>query len=210
MHITNPTIIRRFIRIQRRFTESTHPSDNESPWTFLWTRNVWRMRSANNNYYVIHPSNSEISLRIARRRQSFVIIRYANRLSRKRSESRVRTEAYLLERDSCGEPGTERGKFSFSKGSHHLRGHHREMRTAASRKVAALRLFSPSVEWRFFSFFLFFSCPRDPARFSRSRLRYTPLLLPSPIANTRPATILFLRPSRGAPPSVCVSTAALA
>lgn len=207
MHITNPTIQRLFV--------SNVGSPNllipaiTNPWTFLWTRNVWRMRSANNNYYVIHPSNSEISLRIARRRQSFVIIRYANRLSRKRSESRVRTEAYLLERDSCGEPGTERGKFSFSKGSHHLRGHHREMRTAASRKVAALRLFSPSVEWRFF-FFLFFSCPRDPARFSRSRLRYTPLLLPSPIANARPATILFLRPSRGAPPSVCVSAAALA
>lgn len=207
MHITNPTIQRLFV--------SNVGSPNllipaiTNPWTFLWTRNVWRMRSANNNYYVIHPSNSEISLRIARRRQSFVIIRYANRLSRKRSESRVRTEAYLLERDSCGEPGTERGKFSFSKGSHHLRGHHREMRTAASRKVAALRLFSPSVEWRFF-FFLFFSCPRDPARFSRSRLRYTPLLLLFPIANARPATILFLRPSRRAPPSVCVSAAALA
>lgn len=206
MHITNPTIQRLFV--------SNVGSPNllipaiTNPWTFLWTRNVWRMRSANNNYYVIHPSNSEISLRIARRRQSFVIIRYANRLSRKRSESRVRTEAYLLERDSCGEPGTERGKFSFSKGSHHLRGHHREMRTAASRKVAALRLFSPSVEWRFF-FFLFFSCPRDPARFSRS-LRYTPLLLLFPIANARPATILFLRPSRRAPPSVCVSAAALA
>lgn len=61
----------------------------------------------------------------------------------------------------------------------------------------------------FFSFFLFFSCPRDPARFSRS-LRYTPLLLLFPIANARPATILFLRPSRRAPPSVCVSAAALA
>lgn len=170
-----------------------------NPWTFLWTRNVWRMRLANNNY-VIHPSNSEISLRIARR-QSFVIIRYASRLSRKRSESRVRTEAYLLERDSCGEPGTERGKFSFSKGSHHLRGHHREMRTAASRKVAALRLFSPSVEWRFFS------CPRDPAHFSRScRVDcVTPPLLPSPIVNARPATILFLLPSR-----VCVNAAVLA
>lgn len=142
MHITrvtNPTIIQRFIRIQRRFTESTR--DNESLNIPL---NKKRLAHANNNY-VIHPSNSEISLRIARR-QSFVIIRYASRLSRKRSESRVRTEAYLLERDSCGEPGTERGKFSFSKGSHHLRGHHREMRTAASRKVAALRLFSPSVE----------------------------------------------------------------
>lgn len=161
MHITNPTIQRLFV--------SNVGSPNllipaiTNPWTFLWTRNVWRMRSANNNYYVIHPSNSEISLRIARRRQSFVIIRYANRLSRKRSESRVRTEAYLLERDSCGEPGTERGKFSFSKGSHHLRGHHREMRTAASRKVAALRLFSPSVEWRFFFFLSFFFLP------SRSR-----------------------------------------
>lgn len=194
------------LRIQRLFNVlfvSNVGSPNllviTNPWTFPWTRNVWRMRLANNNY-VIHPSNSEISLRIARR-QSFIIIRYASRLSRKRSESRVRTEAYLLERDSCGEPGTERGKFSFSKGSHHLRGHHREMRTAASRKVAALRLFSPSVEWRFFS------CPRDPAHFSRScRVDcVTSPLLPSPIVNARPATILFLLPLR-----VCVSAAVLA
>lgn len=60
MHITcvtNPTIIQRFIRIQR-FTESTR--DNESLNIPL---NKKRLAHANNNY-IIHPSNSEISLRI--------------------------------------------------------------------------------------------------------------------------------------------------
>lgn len=99
----------RFIRIQRRFTESTHPSDNESSEHCSETFGAcaWRTTITSSN-----PSNSEISLRIARR-QSFVIIRYANRLSRKRSESRVGTEAYLLERDSCGEKRNGKGEIQF-------------------------------------------------------------------------------------------------